>query len=123
MVLTLWLESTAREVSNGRVNTVECRFCRSFGKDDTCSDPKRRRTESINVFSKPWRSDHMKVHVQEQHSVKYDEYAELSDEQMKTRLWNIMLPWNRVLTSPMPIFQTSCEHVLVVLTVCAWRAV
>jgi hypothetical protein len=34
-----------------------------------------------------------------------------------------MLPWNRVLTSSMSIFQTSCEHVLVVLTVCAWRAV
>jgi hypothetical protein len=26
----------------------------------------------------------MKAHVQEQHSIKYDEYAELSDEQMKT---------------------------------------
>jgi hypothetical protein len=38
-------------------------------------------------------------------------------------LWNIMLPWNRVLTSSMSIFQTSCEHALVVLTVCAWRAV
>jgi hypothetical protein len=38
-------------------------------------------------------------------------------------LWNIMLPWNRVLTSSMSIFQTSCEHVFVVLTVCAWRAV
>jgi hypothetical protein len=25
----------------------------------------------------------MKAHVQEQHSIKYDEYAELSDEQMK----------------------------------------
>jgi hypothetical protein len=34
-----------------------------------------------------------------------------------------MLPWNRVLTSSMSIFQTSCEHVLVVLTVCAWGAV
>jgi hypothetical protein len=38
-------------------------------------------------------------------------------------MWNIMLPRNRVLTSSMSIFQTSCEHVLVVLTVCAWRAV
>jgi hypothetical protein len=26
----------------------------------------------------------MKAHVQEQHSIKYDEYPELSDEQMKT---------------------------------------
>jgi hypothetical protein len=26
----------------------------------------------------------MKTHEQEQHSIKYDEYAELSDEQMKT---------------------------------------
>jgi hypothetical protein len=38
-------------------------------------------------------------------------------------LWDIMLPWNRVLTSSMSIFQTSCEHVHVALTVCAWRAV
>jgi hypothetical protein len=36
--------------------------------------------------------------------------------------WNIMMPWNLVLTSSMSIFQTSCEHVLVALTVCAWRA-
>jgi hypothetical protein len=34
-----------------------------------------------------------------------------------------MLAWNRVLTSSMSIFQTSCEHVLVALAVCAWRAV
>jgi hypothetical protein len=26
----------------------------------------------------------MKAHVQEQHSIKHDEYAELSDEQLKT---------------------------------------
>jgi hypothetical protein len=32
-------------------------------------------------------------------------------------LWNIILPWNRVLTSSMSIFQTSREHVLVALTV------
>jgi hypothetical protein len=75
---------TAREASSGRVNTVDSRFSRSFGKDDTRSDPKRRRTKGIKVFSKPWRSDHMKAHVQEQHSIKYDENAELSDEQMKT---------------------------------------
>jgi hypothetical protein len=76
------LKITARDASSGRINTVECRFCRFFGKDDTRSDPKRCRTESMKVFSKPWRSDHMKAHVQEQHSIKYDEYAELSDEQM-----------------------------------------
>jgi hypothetical protein len=35
-------------------------------------------------------------------------------------VWNIALPWNRVLTSSMSIFQTSCEHMLVVHTVCAW---
>jgi hypothetical protein len=34
-----------------------------------------------------------------------------------------MLPWNRVLTSSTSIFQTSCERVLVALTVCACRAV
>jgi hypothetical protein len=78
------LKVKACEASSSRVNTVECRFCRSFGKDGTRSDPKRRRTESIKVFSKSWRSDHMKAHVQEQHSIKYDEYAELSDEQLKT---------------------------------------
>jgi hypothetical protein len=33
------------------------------------------------------------------------------------QLWNIMPPWNRVLTSSMSIFQTSREHVLVALTV------
>jgi hypothetical protein len=76
------LKVTAREASSGRVYTVECRFCQSFGKGDTLSDPKRRRTESIKMFSKPWRSDHMKAHVQEQHSI--NEYPVLPDEQMKT---------------------------------------
>jgi hypothetical protein len=41
-----------------------------------------------------------------------------------SQLWNIILPWNRVLTSSMSIFQTSREHVIVALTVstfCAWH--
>jgi hypothetical protein len=33
----------------------------------------------------------MKAHEQEQHSIKYDEYAELSDEQMKTFLTGHLL--------------------------------
>jgi hypothetical protein len=32
-----------------------------------------------------------------------------------------MLPCNRVPTSSWSIFQMLCEHVLVALTVCAWR--
>jgi hypothetical protein len=39
-----------------------------------------------------------------------------------SRLWNIMLPWNRVVTSSISLFQTSCEHMLVALTVCTWSA-
>jgi hypothetical protein len=35
---------------------------------------------------------------------------------------NIVLPWNGVPTSSRSIFQTSCEHVLVSLTVCTGRA-
>jgi hypothetical protein len=38
------------------------------------------------------------------------------------RMWNIMLPWNRVQTSSMSIFQTSREHVLVALTAITLRA-
>jgi hypothetical protein len=37
-------------------------------------------------------------------------------------LWNIMLPWNRVVTSSLSIFQTSREHVLVALTVSTFCA-
>jgi hypothetical protein len=37
-------------------------------------------------------------------------------------MWNIMLRWNRGLTSSIWIFQTSSEHVLVALSVITWRA-
>jgi hypothetical protein len=46
----------------------------------------------------------------------------LMDTEWEIMAWNIMLPWNRVLTSSISIFQTSREHVLVVLTVCVSRA-
>jgi hypothetical protein len=35
-------------------------------------------------------------------------------------MWNIMLPWNRVLISSMKILQTSCELVLVAHAVRVW---
>jgi hypothetical protein len=38
------------------------------------------------------------------------------------QLWNITLPWIRVLTSSMSTFQTSCEHVPVALTVSTFCA-
>jgi hypothetical protein len=37
-------------------------------------------------------------------------------------VWNMMLPWHRVLTSSMSIFQTLFEHVLVALTVSTFCA-
>jgi hypothetical protein len=37
-------------------------------------------------------------------------------------LWYITLPWNRVLTSSISTFQTSCEHVPVALTVSTFCA-
>ena len=38
----------------------------------------RKKTKNFKFFKKPWRSDNMKRHAEEQHSVRYLEYKKLN---------------------------------------------
>ncbi|KAI2514226.1 hypothetical protein MHU86_119 [Fragilaria crotonensis] len=76
-----WLKAygvrvTARDAATGNVCSVECQFCRAFGKEGR-HDRIRAPRSNIKMFSKPWRPDHMKTHMVEQHQQRFEEYAAL----------------------------------------------
>ena len=73
---TYGLRVTARDASTGNVCSVECQFCRVFGKEGR-HDRIRAPRSNIKMFSKPWRPDHMKTHMVEQHQQRFEEYSAL----------------------------------------------
>ncbi len=75
---------SARDSETGKVCSVECRFCRFFGRDDRCSPgEKRKRTTHIKMFKAPWRSDHIVSHLTDQHTEQFKMYSALTDKQKK----------------------------------------
>jgi hypothetical protein len=49
-------------------------------------------------------------------------FMQFSPSWLALALWNIVLPWNSVLTRSKLIFQTSREHLLVPVALSTWRA-
>jgi hypothetical protein len=70
------LRVTARDAATGNVCSVECQFCQVFGKEGR-HDRIRAPRSNIKMFRKPWRPDHMKTHMVEQHQLRYEDYAAL----------------------------------------------
>jgi len=83
-VVKYGIRVSARDTAYGKVCSVECRFCRHFGRDDR-SNPgeKRKRTSHIKMFTAPWRSDHILFHMNDQHPDQFKTYSELPDAQKK----------------------------------------
>jgi len=76
------LHVSARDAATGDVASVECRFCRAFGKEVREEvNVKRAPTSKIKMYTKPWRQDHMKRHMLEQHQERSKEYLSLSVSQ------------------------------------------
>lgn len=82
------LEISSRSRQTKEVDSVKCRFCIAFGKEGcksssaASSERKRKVTENIKYFTKPFRVDNYKSHLKT-HSVKWVEYQALSKEEKK----------------------------------------
>jgi hypothetical protein len=73
-----------RDSETSKVNSVECRFCRFFGRDDGCSPgEKRKQTTHIKMFRAPWQSDHIVSHLTDLHTEQVKMYSALTDKQKK----------------------------------------
>jgi hypothetical protein len=71
------LQITARDPKTSEVVSIKCRFC-EFGRDYAENEErKRKKTNHVKFYNKPWRSDNMKRHVIEQHQNRYADYSKL----------------------------------------------
>ena len=91
---TKWLlecaiEITMQDKCSGKTLGAVCMFCKTFGKDEPSdsSNQKRKRSESIQLFKKPWRADKMKEHNKRMRAERWSLYQGLS--QMEKRAYFI----------------------------------
>ena len=82
--LTGGLRVTARDAATGSICSVECRFCRAFGKEMNAERARKAPVAKIKFFTKPWRQDHMKRHMLTQHAERFKEYSVLPLLQKKS---------------------------------------
>ena len=82
-LLKYGIKVSARDAQTGSVVAVKCLFCERFGRHPTADDDSRKRKRSSNIqyFKKPWRSDNIVKHMKEQHSQKYEEYIQSTQQQ------------------------------------------
>jgi hypothetical protein len=79
------LEVTTRDVSDGSVTSVLCLFCRTFNREDSNDESRKRKmTANEKYFSYPWRADNFSTHLKKQHPSKWAEYQELPTEDKKS---------------------------------------
>ena len=83
---------------NGETISARCLFCVYFGKDDNGSSQKRKATTHVKYYKKPFRVQNYKSHLK-QHSVKWQEYQQLSNEEKKSFFENIKMPYVNTLDS------------------------
>ena len=77
--LTYGLRVCQRSSGTGKVESCVCRFCEVFGRDERVGG-KRKRTKRVKYFSGTFRSDHIKEHLEGQHSARWSEYKEMEPE-------------------------------------------
>jgi hypothetical protein len=84
-VLECAIEVTARHPETSEPVSAVCKFCKTFGKEepDNNHQRKRKRSQNIQLFKKPWRADKMKEHHKKMHSAQWQEYQKLSDMEKK----------------------------------------
>ena len=82
------LRITARCPNTTEVMSAVCQFCETFGPDeDNAPERKRKRTQLVFYYKKPWRSDHMKRHCDTFHSSKFEEFNNLEMNEKKNIFW------------------------------------
>ena len=78
------LRVTGRNDKTGVVEAAVCRFCECWGKENSDSATvgndeeggrkKRKRTTNYKHFTRMFRSDNIRLHLKEQHPIKFEEY-------------------------------------------------
>jgi hypothetical protein len=84
-LLKYGLAITTRDPKTSDILSIKCKFC-ELGKDssENENDRKRKRTERVKYYQKPWRKDNIERHLKEQHSKRYHEYSNLTtDDKIK----------------------------------------
>ena len=72
--------------ATGNVKTMECMFCRVFGRGDSVeadAERKRKRTSSIFTVKAPFNTGHIRRHLRQQHPKKFEVYDALSSTEKK----------------------------------------
>ena len=80
------IEVTARDIMTSKPTSAVCKFCKTFGKEEPADNDtrKRKRSQNIQLFKKPWRADKMKEHHNRMHKTKWEEYQTLSNMDKKS---------------------------------------
>jgi hypothetical protein len=78
------LEVTAKDL-NGDVETVQCQFCVHRGRE-ACDNPqsKRRRTDNVMLWSRPFRPELYRLHHENQHPLAWADYQQTTPQEKKT---------------------------------------
>ena len=78
------LEVTSKDVK-GDVETVQCQFCVYRGREASDNPgAKRRRTDNIMLWSRPFRPELYRQHHQKQHPIVWAEYQSKTAQEMKS---------------------------------------
>ncbi|BBM98629.1 hypothetical protein Mp_1g14940 [Marchantia polymorpha subsp. ruderalis] len=83
------LSIASRDAATSEVVSVNCLLCIHFGREDTDTstaqeERKRRRTENIKSFTRPFRTDNYVRHLSRQHKARWDQFKILARNQKAT---------------------------------------
>jgi len=82
-LLEYGLEIAFRNSTTKEVDSVCCKFCIAFGKEGASTAARKRKvTDNIKYFKRPFRSDNYKSHLKT-HSEKWAEYQALNDQEKR----------------------------------------
>lgn len=76
------LEVASRDPQSHLVDSVLCRFCSTFGREERVGR-RRKSTTNIKFFKRPFRSDNYRSHLESQHPLRWEKYRVLSLEDKK----------------------------------------
>ena len=68
-----------RDAGTSKVVSVSCRFCIAFGRECKVG-PKRNTTSNLKTFGPVFRPENYRIHLNSEHSTKWEAYCALSPE-------------------------------------------
>ena len=82
------LAIASRDPKTSEIVSIRCRFC-EYGRDakESDCDRKRKRTERVKYYQRPWRKDNIERHLKDQHSKLYQEYVGLESHEERIKFF------------------------------------